>query len=219
MTRNVVAAAEPDAAEHSISVHGTGRVTMKPDTATFSVGIEATAKKAGAAMDEASTKMAAIIAALKKAGVADADLTTTQISLNPTYDYNNGNSKPILTGYSATQTLNVKARALGTAGSLIDASVDAGANNVGGISFTVDDPTEATDKARTAAVEDARRKAEALAKAAGITLGKVIRITETGGNMPPPIFYERGAADAAATPVQPGTTELSVDVQVEFAIG
>jgi len=221
LTRGTAAAAEPeDAPKNSITVHGTGRITMKPDTATFSIGIEATARRAGAAMDEASSKMAAIIAALTKQGVAEADLTTTQISLNATYDYNSGKSRPTLTGYSATQTLSVKARALAKAGSLIDVSVDAGANQVGGIEFSVDDPTDATDQARTAAVEDARRRAEALAKAAGVNLGAVISITENGANVPPPIpyGYARDAA-AAETPVQPGTTELTVEVDVVFAIG
>jgi uncharacterized protein YggE len=218
--RGVVAAAEPDdAATPSITVRGTGRVVMKPDTAMFSVGIEATAKRAGAAMDEASAKMAAIIERLRSDGVADADLTTTQISLTPTYDYGSGTTKPTLTGYSATQTLNVNARAIAEAGALIDASVDAGANQVGGIAFSVDDPADATDEARTAAVEDARRKADALARAAGVTLGTVIAISETGGEPPKPIFSERAVDSAGATPVQPGTTELSVDVEVSFAIG
>ncbi len=221
LSRGTAAAAAPeDAPKQSITVHGTGRITMKPDTATFSVGIEATARRAGAAMEEASSKMAAIIAALKKEGVADDDLTTTQLSLNPTYDYDSGKSSPTLTGYSATQSLSVKSRALGKAGSLIDASVDAGANQVAGIAFSVDDPTDATDKARTAAVDDARRRAEALAKAAGVNLGRVTSISETGGNVPPPIFYGRDAAAAAPeTPIQPGTTELTVEVDVVFAIG
>lgn len=223
LMRGTAAAVTPeDAPKNTITVRGIGRVTMKPDTAVFSVGIEATAPKAGAAMDDASTQMAAIIAALKKLGIADADLTTTQISLNPTYDYKEGDSKPIPAGYSATQTLSVKARALDKAGSLIDASVDASANQVGGISFTVDDPTQATGQARTAAVEDARKRAEALAKATGVTLGAVTSITETGGNVPPPIPYARDSYAAAApeqTPVQAGTTELTVEVDVVFAIG
>jgi uncharacterized protein YggE len=219
----VAAATPPDgAAEHSITVHGSGRITIKPDTATFSVGIDATANKAGAAMDQASAKMAAIIAALKAKGVADADRQTTQISLNPTYDYNNGNDRPRLTGYQASQSLSVKVRRIEDAGNLIDAAVDAGANQVGGISFTVDDPSSATDQARTAAVADARHRAEALARAAGVTLGAPINIIENGGTPPQPIYFGSAlpapAADRA-TPVDPGTTELSVEVDVVFAIG
>ena len=192
-----VAAAAPSAAaspagttEHSISVHGTGRITIKPDTATFSVGIDAQANKAKAAMDQASARMTAIIAALKAGGVADADRQTSQISLSPTYDYNNGN-RPVLTGYTASQTLTVKVRAINNTGDLIDAAVGAGANNVGGISFSVDDPAAAMDQARTAAVADARHRAEALAQAAGITLGAPISIVENGGTPPPPISSTR----------------------------
>ena len=216
----VAAAASPaGTAEHSISVHGTGRITIKPDTATFSVGIDAQANKAKAAMDQASARMTAIIAALKAGGVADADRQTSQISLSPTYDYNNGN-RPVLTGYTANQTLTVKVRAIDKAGDLIDAAVEAGANNVGGISFSVDDPAAAMDQARTAAVADAKHRAGALAQAAGITLGAPISIVENGGTPPSPIFYAPQAAGAGdkGTPVDPGTTEVTIDVDIMFAI-
>lgn len=219
--RGTVAAATPNSAtEHSITVHGSGRITMKPDTATFSVGIDAQAKTAADAMAQASAKMNAIIDALKAKGVADADRQTTQISLSPTYDYNNGNERPRLTGYMASQSLSVKVRSIGKTGELIDGAVDAGANQVGGISFSVDDPSAATDEARTSAVKDARHRAEALAQAAGVSLGAAISITESGGTAPPPIYYAQGMAAGAdkATPVDPGTTELSIEVDVVFAI-
>jgi uncharacterized protein YggE len=218
--RGTVNAATPaGASEHSISVHGTGRITIKPDIATFSVGVDVQANKAREAMNQASTRMNAIIAALKAGGIADADRQTSQISLNPTYDYNN--NRQVLTGYSASQSLTVKVRAIDKTGDLIDAAVTAGANNVGGISFSVDDPAAAMDQARTAAVADARHRAEALAKAAGITLGAPIQVSENGGTPPPPILYERqGAAVAGdkSTPVNPGTTEVTIDVDVVFAI-
>jgi len=163
--------------------------------------------------------MTKVIAAIKKLGIADADLVTQSVSLNPTYDYSNGAS-PRLTGYSATQSLSVKVRDLTKVGDVIDAAVAAGANQVGGVSFSVADPAAATEQARTAAVADAKKRAETLAQAAGVTLGSPISITETSAPTPTPIYYGTDAAGAPAvkTPVEVGTTDVTVQVQVVYSI-
>ena len=212
-------AAASDEPTHGITVQGTGTVTIKPDLATLSVGVTTQASKAAQAQSAASAAMTKVIAAIKKLGIADADLVTQSVSLNPTYDYSNGAS-PRLTGYSATQSLSVKVRDLTKVGDVIDAAVAAGANQVGGVSFSVADPAAATEQARKAAVADAKKRAETLAQAAGVTLGSPISITETSAPTPTPIYYGTDAAGAPAvkTPVEVGTTDVTVQVQVVYSI-
>lgn len=132
-----------------ITVVGTGKVTLKPDLATIVVGVQAQATTAAKAQSQASAATAKIIAAVKGQGVADADITSQWISLQPQYDYSaNGAAPPRVTGYQANQSLAVKVRQIDKAGPVIDAAVGAGANQVGGISFSVADPTGATAQAR-----------------------------------------------------------------------
>jgi uncharacterized protein YggE len=206
----------------SISVTGIGKITLKPDLATISLGVQSQASTAAAAQDQASAAMTKIIAALKKLGIADADMTSQWVSLQPQYDYRpDGSSPPRVSGYQATQNLSVKVRKIADAGPAIDAAVAAGANQVGGISFSLADPTGATAQARAAAVADAKERAAALAKAAGVSVGSVLTMSEVSAPEPTPITYN--AADALSgavkTPVQVGTTEVQVTVQVTFAIG
>lgn len=206
-----------------ITVVGTGKVTLKPDLATIVVGVQAQATTAAKAQSQASAATAKIIAAVKGQGVADADITSQWISLQPQYDYSaNGAAPPRVTGYLANQSLAVKVRQIDKAGPVIDAAVGAGANQVGGISFSVADPTGATAQARTAAMADAKQRAQSLAQGAGISLGAVVAVSEVASPSPTPIPYAAAvpaAGDISKTPVQVGTTEVEVDVQVTFAIG
>ncbi len=207
---------------HGVTVQGTGRVTLKPDLATLSLGVTTQAKSAAQAQSNASKAMTAIIAAVKKQGVADADMVSDSISLYPTYDYQNGSAPPRITGYTASQSLSVKVRDLGKVGPLIDGGVAAGANQVGGVTFSVDDPTAATEQARKAAVDDAKKRAQTLAQASGVALGVPISIVESSAPAPTPIAYDKAAAVAAplaSTPVQVGTTEVVVTVEITYAIG
>lgn len=225
-TGQVAAAPTPGdtgASVKGITVVGTGKVTLSPDLATINVGVQAQAATAAKAQSQASAAMARIISAVKGQGVADADMTSQWLSLQPQYDYSaNGASPPRVTGYQATQSLSVKVRKVDKAGPVIDAAVAAGANQVGGISFSVGDPTAATAQARTAALADAKQRAQSLAKAAGVTLGSVVSVSEIASPSTTPIPYAAAlpaAGDAARTPVQVGTTDVEVDVQVVFAIG
>ncbi len=215
-----VQAADGTSTTKGITVQGTGRVTISPDLATISLSVQSQSTTAAKAQSQASAAMIRIIGAVKAQGIADADLTTQWISLAPQYDNGIGSSIPRLLGYQANQSLSVKVRHIEKAGAVIDAAVAAGATQVGGISFSVADPTAATTQARTAAVADARAQATALAHAAGISLGAVISLSEVAP-APTPIPY--AAADLGApsvkTPVQVGTTEVDVVVEVTFAIG
>ena len=215
---SVVAAASGDPT-HGITVQGTAIISLKPDMASLYLGVDAQATTATQAQSNASKAMAAVIAAVKKQGVADADVATQGINLNPTYDPNiNGTSH--VNGYQASQSLSVKVRDLDKLGPVIDAGVAAGATSVGGISFSLADPTAATDQARQMAVADAHKRAQSLATAAGVTLGAPITVTEESATQPP-VYYAAGAAAdkaSAATPVQVGTTDVTVTVDVVYSI-
>lgn len=204
-----------------ITVQGTGSITISPDLATVSVGVQAQASRAAQAQSQASAVMNKIIAAVKQGGIADADLTTQWISLQPLYDYSpTGSVPPRVIGYQASQSLSIKVRQIATTGAVIDAAVGAGATQVNGISFTVADPTSATAQARSAAVADARQHAASLAQAAGVALGTLVSMSEVVTPAPTPIPYAAGlAAPDAKTPVQVGTTEIVVMVEATFAIG
>jgi len=203
-----------------ITVSGLGTITLTPDLATIVIGVQSQASTAAKAQSSASTAMNRVIAAMGAQGVADVDMKTQWVSLQPQYDYRSTGSARTITGYLATQSLSIKVRKIATTGAVIDAAVAAGATQVSGIGFSIADQTAATAQARTAAMKDARQRAEDLAKAAGVTLGALRSVTESVSS--PPIRYY-GAADLAApeaqTTVQPGTTDVSVSVQATFAIG
>ncbi len=209
--------AATDQATNTISVMGIGSVTLTPDVATVVVGVNERASTASAAQSEAASAMSSVLAAVKKHGIANSDLATVNVGLNPVYDYSNNSQK--LLGFEASQSLQVKVRNLSDTGKLIDDAVSAGATSVQGISFSVNDPTAATSQARTAAIADARARALELARAAGVSLGGVVSISEVSAPSPMPVAYEASpAGKGASTPVVPGTTEVTVQVQVSYAI-
>ncbi|NWG70186.1 MAG: SIMPL domain-containing protein [Parvularculaceae bacterium] len=210
------------AASRTIVVNGLGEAAGAPDMAVLSVGVDAQAPTAAQALKENSAKMNATIAKLKARGVADKDMQTQNLSISPLYKYDApGSAPPRIIGYQATNTLSVKLRDLAAAGSVIDDAVAKGANNLGGIAFTFADPRPLMDKARTAAVEDARRKAELLAKAAGVGLGPVLQITDGYAAAPAPVpmlRMEAAAADAKSTPIAAGESTISATVTIVYEI-
>jgi uncharacterized protein YggE len=216
-------AANPSPAdnEHTISVSGTGKVTLSPDVADLRLGVMATGKTVKAVRQQAASSMTAVIAALKKLGIADKDIQTSWVSLQPTYDYNVGTSQPRITGYQFSNSVSVTIRDLDKVGGAIDTSLAAGATTLDGVSFRVADETGAEAQARTAAMADAKAKAQALATAAGVTITGVASISETVAPTPYPVYY--GAAEAvgkdASTPVQPGTSDITITVAVAYLIG
>ena len=203
---------------HTITVSATGKVTVVPDVARVYLGVTISKPTVKAARSAAAQSMTDIIASLKALGVADADIQTTNISLYPQYD---SNSKPRVIGYQISEQVKVTVRDLDKAGDVVDTATAKGATDVNGISFEVADPAKVMDDARAAAVDAARTSAQALAGAAKVTLGTVISITDATPSSP--IFYgygpmAAGAARDTATPVEPGTQDLSASVLVVFEI-
>ena len=209
-------------AARGITVSGQGTVTAKPDTANLSLGVSVLAGTARDARDEAAAAMNKLLDSIKGNGIDEKDINTTQFSLSPEYDYSGGRT-PRLTGYRVTNTVSVKVRDLDRAPEVIDEAVDAVGDplQIGGISFTVDDPKSLLSDARAKAMADAQAKAQQLAQLGGVGLGKPIAISETSGGLPPPIFFGTARlqeAAAASTPIQPGQLEISVSVQVTYGI-
>jgi uncharacterized protein YggE len=207
--------------EHTISVGGVGTVQIPPDVADVSVGVDVTRPTVKEARSVAATQMTAVIAALKKAGVADRDIQTSGLSINAVYDYSN-NSKPRITGYQVSNTVTATVRNLDTVSDVVDGAIAAGANQLNGLTFRVDDPKAAEAQARDAAVKDARAKADALAKAAGVSITGVQTIVESSAPTPQPIYMDRMAApaasDGAKTPIQTGTNDVTVTVNIVYLI-
>ncbi len=201
-----------------ISVSGQGRVRIKPNIATTSIGVETVATTLAEATSQSNAKMTAIIDKIKALGVAEKDIQTTAYNVTPVTNVSRQGEPPRITGYRVVNQLSVTIRKIDDVGKILDAVVAAGANNIYGISFGVDDPTPYQQQARAAAVKDAQDKATQLAKAAGITLGKVISITE-GGVTPVPVL--RGAVmatDAASVPVETGEMEIVISVNMRFGV-
>lgn len=204
----------------TITVNGQGSVTVKPDTANLSIGVQATADTATAALDQANDSAAKLIDALKQAGVKADDITTGQLSLYPQYSPANR-----ITGYQASNSLNVTVRDIDRSGPVIDAAAKAAGENItiGGIWFSVDDPESVMAAARADAIANAKQRAGEYATAAGVGVGAVVQISEVGVQMPQPMYY--GADMAAAeggsvrsTPIEAGTQELTVSVTVVYEL-
>lgn len=214
-------AADATKPDHTISVTGTGRVILAPDTADVRLGVTVQRGTVKAARADAAAAMTKVIAAIKKLGVADADIQTSSITLQPQYDYSSGNA-PRLVGYQFSNSLAVTVRKLDVLGDVIDDALAAGATSLDSVGFRVDDETKAEAQARTAAMADAKAKADALAAAAGVSIEGVSSITETAASIPYPVYYAGNAAGAAvdkvATPVQAGTDEISISVAVVYLI-
>jgi uncharacterized protein YggE len=208
-------ATETTPAQHTITVSGSGKVTIVPDVARITLGVTINKPTVKAVREAGAKAMTDVIAAIKGLGVADADIKTTDISLYP--QYGNGSPQKIV-GYQMNEQVLVTVRDLDKAGDVVDAATAQGANAVNGISFESGDPVKAQDDARAAAVAAAKVSAQAMAKAGDVSLGGVVSITDASPTSP--IWYApaAGAMKDLATPVQPGTQDLSATVTVVFAI-
>jgi uncharacterized protein YggE len=207
--------------EHTISVSGIGRITTVPDVADVRVGVMITRTKVRDAQSAAATAMQAVIAALRKAGIADKDVQTTSLSLQAVYDNSSNGNAPRLTGYQIVNAVQATVRRLDTISDVIDGALAAGATTLDGITFRVDDPSAAEAQARDAAMKNARARADALAKAASVSITGVSSISEQSGPVPVPVPYAAAPAaldKAASTPVQVGTNEVDVSVSVVYLI-
>ena len=214
--------ARADEVPRTISVTGLGEVAATPDIAYVTVGVRTAAGTARAALSENSTTMAGVLDALRSRGIADRDMRTTNVSLHPrwrTEVMENGTRVQVLSGYEAANLLRVTCRDLSKLGELLDALVGAGANDMRGISFDVDDKGKLMDEARAIAVRNARANAQLYAREAGVSLGAVLSISEAGG--PTPVHRNRAMAEmavAASVPIAEGELTVSVSVSMTFAI-
>jgi uncharacterized protein YggE len=202
----------------TISVTGEATISATPDLARVEAGVTTDAKTAHDASNANNDAMGKVLLALKGAGISEKDYQTSQVSLQPQYSSSQNRSGPnVLTGYRATNRITIKVRDILKVANVIDAVVGAGANDLGGISFSVSNASKLLDDARSQAIADARRKAEIYAKAAGVTLGAPVSISEEG--TPAPIMYRRASAPmAASAPIAPGEETLRVAVGVSWAI-
>jgi uncharacterized protein YggE len=210
-----------DAAPPRIIVSGEGEASTAPDMALLTLSVMREAKTAREALDANNDAMAAVIAGMKAAGVADRDLQTAGIQVNPRYTFKNnpdGSQEAVLTGYQVTNTLSVRVRDLDRTGEIIDKAVTLGVNQGGGISFVNEDPSATVTEARKRAVADAIAKAKVLAEAAGVTLGRVLEISDQFAAPPGPMLAKSFDMAASAVPVQAGENSYRVQVSVTFEI-
>jgi uncharacterized protein YggE len=202
-----------------ISVTGEATVSVAPDLAQIDGGVTSEAKTAREASDANNAAMGKVLLALKGAGIAEKDFQTSRLSLQPESAPNRTPpSAPTIVGYRASNHVTVRLHDVTKVASVIDTMVAAGANDIGGINFSVSNASKLLDDAREQAIADARRKAEIYAKAAGVTLGAPISISE--GGAPGPILYRNKMpmGMATAAPVAQGEETLQVTVAVSWAI-
>jgi len=203
-----------------LDVVAEGRSTRVPDLATIRSGVVTQGATAQAALSENAQRMDRVIAALKRAGVADRDIQTATIQLNPQYRYGE-NVPPTITGYQATNTVSVRYRDVAKSGAILDALVREGANQIDGPNLSVDAIDAAMDEARTDAIRRARARAELYAKAAGLRVERILVIAEGSAPMPPqpmPVMAMRAEMAAKDSQVLPGEQEINATVTVRFLL-
>lgn len=232
----------PDSALLSVTAEGRSRRT--PDLAMFSAGVVSQGQTASQAMAENSSAMARVVAALRRAGIAERDIQTSSISLQPRYSNPELEAQliarqtrqpyvppvkpeaPQIIGYEARNSVQVRVRRLTEMGKIIDTLVQAGANQVNGPSFTLDEPKAALNEARVEAIAEARQRAELYARSAGLRVIRILSITESGGYYPVQEIFVTGRAMAESgsppppppTPVSPGELSMGMNVSVQFEL-
>lgn len=203
-----------------LDVNASGEVTRAPDIAVVSAGVVTRAASAGSALQQAAARMARVRSALRAAGIEDRDIQTSNISLNPEYRYDN-NQPPRLTGYTASNTVNVRFRDIASAGKVIDALVAEGANQINGPTLTIDKPEAALDEARAKAVAAGRARADLYARSLGMRVVRVVAVSESGSSypVPPPMpMMARAEMAAADTKIEPGEQKLQVNLAMTFEL-
>ncbi len=196
-----------------------GTSTRVPDVAEIGAGVVTQAADASAAMADNARRMTAVIAALKSAGVAERDIRTASLNLNPQYRYDN-DKPPVLTGYQVSNRVVVRFRDMARVGRIVDALVAQGANQIDGPTLLVDKPDAALDEARSSAIAKARTRATLYANAAGLRIKRIVSISEAqaGYNPPPPMPMMMRAQAKADTPVAAGEQQLAVTLNVTFEL-
>ncbi len=202
-----------------ISVSGIGEVQTDPDVAVFSVGVEVREDTVAEARSKAAEAAQDVIDSLRDNGVDERDIRTLNFSIQPQFDFRR-DDPPRIVAYIVTNTVEVTVRDIDAVGELIDDAAEAGGDavRIQSIRFEIEDPMELIEEARALAVADAREKAEQLADLNEVDLGKPLSIVESSSNGPVPVFREAAVFADEVTPIQPGTTSVTVTVSVTFAI-
>ena len=211
-----------NAMQPTLNVSATGFADAAPDRARVSAGVVKQGKTAREAMMGNATLMTAVFEQLEAAGIAKSDITTSQLSLQPQYDYQD-RRKPTIKGYEARNTVMVKTDDIEQIGAMLDALVRAGVNNINQVQFSVKDPKAALAKAREDAIREARAKAESMAEAAGVKLGPLMSMNENSHNNTPRPMMMRAAsygdgAPTSQTPISAGEQTMSVNVNLSYGI-
>ena len=203
----------------SLDINATGEVTRVPDVAIISAGVVSRSTTATGALQDTANRMQRVLAALKRTGVADRDIQTSNVSLNPEYRYEN-NQPPQLVGYTATNNVSVRFRDIRSSGKILDALVAEGANQINGPSFTIDQPEAALDEARARAVAIGRARAELYARSLGLRVVRIVSVNESGGGYapPPPVPMMMARAAKADTSIEAGEQKLQVNLAMKFEL-
>lgn len=201
-----------------ISVSGEGRVSATPDMAVIQIGVEENARSAGDALDAVAASMARILETAERQGIAPRDIQTQSINVSARYDRNT-RPQPVLVGYVAFSSLSIRVRDLDALGGVLDAMVSDGANRMNGLSLTVADAAPLREEARRLAVVDARAKAELFAEAAGVSVGRVLVLSDGSGSVPQPMQrFAMAEAAAMDMPVAAGEVDIVQTVAMQFEI-
>ena len=207
----------------TFTVTGEGKATAIPDVAVVSVGVQAQGTTVALVQQQLNKKTNAVIDAIKKLGIDAKDIQTSNYNISPQYNFQEPTQR--IVGYQASSNLTVKVRQMDKANTVVDAATNQGANVVGGISFEVSDRTQVESEARGKAVVEAKKKAVEASKAAGFSLGRVINYSGNFGGVvrPVPMFAKSdaaglGAAESAPTQIEPGSSEITVDVSLSYEI-
>jgi uncharacterized protein YggE len=218
-----IARAQEPARIPLIYVSGEAQLEAPPDLVIINLGVVTQAKTVGEARTQNAERMDAVAGAIKRLGVPPAQIATTRFSVTPQYDYQERRSPPRILGYSVSNQLTVRQEDLDKVSEVLDAALQAGANDVGSVTFTLKEPGKLKLAAYEEAVRDAQSRAQALARAAGVQLGKIYVLRESGG-MPVPVRSEfrmmamAESADQKATPMEPGEVNVQVRVEIQYEI-
>jgi uncharacterized protein YggE len=208
-----------------LTITAEGKSTRTPDMAVFTAGVVSEGKTASEALAANAAAMTKVIGTLKKAGIADKDIQTSQINLNPVYGQPvigpNGQvvQEPRIVGYQASNSVTIRSRDIKGFGKVLDALVASGSNQINGPAFQMSDPRAAMDEARGDAMKQARARADLYAKAAGLRVVRIVSISEGGGYSPPqPVYAMAKMADASSSPIAAGEVEAQVSLTVQFEL-
>ena len=204
-----------------LDINALGEVTRVPDVAVITAGVVSRSPTATAALQDTANKMTRVLAALKRAGVEDRDIQTSNVNLNAEYRYPE-NQAPQLVGYTASNTVTIRFRDIRSSGKILDALVAQGANQLNGPNLTIDKPEAALDEARAKAIAAGRARAELYARSLGMRVARVVAVNESGGYAvpppAPPVPMMARAYERDSTSIQPGEQKLQVSVAMTFEL-